>query len=94
MEGLKINSAEVGWAAAGAGVVAASVIIPMLPQWIGNYTSLVVGVVLMVASIKFIKEHGAAALAFGAGFAFALDGVIRLLIPSVQAASTPSYLAL
>ena len=87
-----LDAAEMEWGLAGAGVVAGTILIPMLPNWVGNYTSLVVGAVLIVVAAKYIKEKEPAALLFGAGFAFALDGVLRLVMGSTG--STAAYLGL
>ncbi len=87
----KVDSADVGWALAGTGLVLGTLLIPKLPQVVGTWTSLVVGVALLVAAMKFIKSHHAAAFVFGLGFAFTLDGVIRLVMPAM-ATSTASYL--
>jgi predicted MFS family arabinose efflux permease len=78
----RLDSAEVGWALAGVGFVAGEWLLNKVPTWLGQYTSLVVGVVLIFVAMKYIHEHEYAALAFGAGFAMALEGVIAIFMPS------------
>ena len=90
----KVSSTELGWGLAGAGLVAGIIVIPKLPQVIGTYTSLVAGVALIFVSIKYIKNHDAAAFGFGVGFALALDGVVRIVMPSTAQAASASFLSI
>jgi hypothetical protein len=76
------NKQEHGMIAAGVGVLGGLYAIKnnLLPQFLGVYTDLVVGLGLMILAVKFIKNELGMAFTLGLGFAVGLNGVLKLAL--------------
>lgn len=84
-----LDSGEAEWISAGTGVVTGSWLLShnLVPQFVGVYSNLITGVVLMVVAFKLIGNKIGASFLAGLGFSIGLDGFIRLFMP--QTASAP-----
>lgn len=76
------RDAFVGSLGAMVGVVA----IPHLPQFIGQYTNVAVGIAAIVAGI-YLKHDGIGYALIGLGAVLAIDGIVRLVFPQQTSGS-------
>ena len=72
---------DVAFGAIGAG--AAVVAIPHTPQFMGKFTNLAVGAIMIAASVFIEHKSGIGYFFLGAGVIYLVDGLVRLTMPNV-----------